>query len=356
MTTSEPTVNDLVADNQQAAPPQRPASPADRAKSWLSRIDFYSLWPILVMLAIIIYTSSRSANFLTVQNFSNIISSNAVLGIVTMGQTILLISAGIDLSVAANVSITGVVIGLLITQQHVTIFGVQLPHPSIWMAILVGLAFATLIGLVNGILVAQNRAHPFIITLGMAVFLTGLATEMTASAPVNDMGSLYTTLSGNLPSGPPFFGMPWATFLLIIMVAFTYCFLRWSPLGRRAYAIGGNEAAAFLSGIPIKRSKIYLYTLVGFIVGIAAVLQTGLLDSAVFNNGQGLELQSIACAVIGGTALFGGRGGALRGLQGLLLYGLVTNSLNFLNYGSNYQQMALGIIIVAAVMVQRVQR
>ena len=339
------------------APP--PMSPMERVRASVANIDYFSLWPLALMLLIIVFTSFRSSQFLTPDNFKNIVTQSAVLGIVTMGQTILLVSAGLDLSVAANVSFAGVVTGLLFTNGlHVSFLGIHVnmqpwPLPG---AILAGITAAACVGLVNGLLVSQNRAHPFIITLGTGTFLLGLSTEMTGSAPVNNMGGLFTTFSGYLPDIPPFFGMPWPAFMLLVMVAITFAFLRWTPLGRRAYAIGGNEEVAYLSGIPVKRTKIYLYVIMGLFAGIAGMLLSGILDAAEFNLGQNLELQSIAAAVIGGTALFGGRGGALRSLMGVFLMGLVTNSLNFLGLSSNYQTMALGAIIVLAVMVQRVQR
>ena len=113
-------------------------------------------------------------------------------------------------------------------------------------------------------------------------------------------------------------------------------------MGRAAYAIGGNEEASYLSGIPIKRTKIYIYTLAGVIAGIAALTLSGILNAAEANIGTGLELQSIAAAVIGGTPLIGGRGGAWRSLQGVLLLGVVSNSLNLMSVGANYQNIALG--------------
>jgi ribose/xylose/arabinose/galactoside ABC-type transport system permease subunit len=170
------------------------------------------------------------------------------------------------------------------------------------------------------------------------------------------MKGLYSAFGGYMPGGFPFFGLPSVTWPFLIVVLLTYGFLRWAPLGRRAYAIGGNEAAAYLSGIPVKRTKIYLYTLMGALVGITGMVLSGQINEASFNLAQNFELQSIACAVIGGTALFGGRGGAFRSLQGVALWGLVQNSILFIGFSSNYQQMSLGVIIIIAVMVTRVQR
>jgi len=308
-------------------------------------VDICSLWPIAVMVLIIIATSFKSSRFLSVYNFENILSQASPLGIVTMGQCILLISGGLDLSVGYNIAFSSIITGLLL--EH---------NASLWIAVLAGIAAATLVGFVNGVLAAQGRAHPFIITLGMSIFLFGLDTQLTGGAPVNNMKGLYSAFGGYLPSGLPFFGLPSVVLPFLVVVLFTYAFLRWAPLGRRAYAIGGNEQAAYLSGIPVKLSKIYLYTLMGLMVGITGMVLSGQINEASFNLAQNFELQSIACAVIGGTALFGGRGGAFRSLQGVALWGLVQNSILFLGFTSNYQQMALGVIIILAVMVTRVQR
>ncbi len=303
-------------------------------------LDLYSLWPILVMVLIIIITSLRTSNYLSTANLENVISQIAPLGIVTMGQAILLISGGIDLSVGYNASFASIVTGLLLEHGH-----------PLGIDIAAGVAAATLIGFINGVLAAQNRAHPFIITLGMSIFLFGLDTQMTGGAPVNDMGGLYTLFGGSFLGGIPTVAIP-----LVVVVIFAYVFLRWSRLGRQAYAIGGNEEATYLAGIRVKRTKIYLYTLMGLIVGVSGMVLAGQINEASFNLAQNYELESIACAVIGGTALFGGRGGALRSLQGVALYGVVQNAISFAGLSSNYQQMALGVIIVIAVMVARANR
>ena len=332
-------------DSARATGAPRPAAAPWLRPQW-GNVDLYTLWPIAVIILIIVVTSFRSSTYLTVVNFKNVLSQMSVYGIVTMGECILLISAGIDLSVGANMAFSSICTGLLFTQGG---------YPM-WLCIAAGIGAAVGVGLINGILASLNRAHPFIITLGMQVFLYGLATQMTGSAPVNDMGWLYTAFGGYLPSYPPFLGLPTVAVPFIAVVLCTYTFLRWSPIGRRAYAIGGNEEAAYLSGIPVRRTKIILYAIMGLLAGIAAMVLAGNIDEASFNLAQNYELIGIAMAVVGGTALFGGRGGALRSLQGVVLYAVVANAIVFLGFTSNYQQMALGIIIIIAVMVTRAQR
>ena len=322
--------NQLEAKNQQAQ--KVPHRTVDRL-----RIDATTYGSTIVLLVGIIITAIFQPVFLTVSNIANVLSQIAVLGILTMAQTIVLISGGIDLSVGSNVALSGVAAGLLF------LHGVPL-----WIDCIAALGCATVIGLINGLLIAQNRAHPFIITLGMLTLLEGIAELITGGSPVNDMGALATTLGGTI-----FFGIPTAVVLLFVIVVLTALFLARTPLGRAAYAIGGNEEASYLSGIPIKRTKIYIYTLAGVIAGIAALTLSGILNAAEANIGTGLELQSIAAAVIGGTPLIGGRGGAWRSLQGVLLLGVVSNSLNLMSVGANYQNIALGVIVLIAVMVQK---
>jgi ribose transport system permease protein len=337
----------MMADGATAGLAATVVAPEARRSAWgarLKEVDLYSLWPLAVTVLIIIATSLRSPRFFTVFNFENILSQAAPLGIVTMGQCILLISAGLDLSVGYNISFASIVTGLML--EH---------NDPLWIAIICGVAAATSVGFVNGVLAAQGRAHPFIITLGVSIFLFGLDTQLTGGAPVNDMKGLYTAFGGNFASGFPFFGLPTVALPFIVVVLLTFAFLKWSPLGRRTYAIGGNEQAAYLSGISVKRTKIYIYTIMGLLVGLTGMVLSGQINEASFNLAQNFELESIACAVIGGCALFGGRGGAFSALQGVILYEVVQNSILFAGLTSNYQQMALGIIIVIAVMVTRAQ-
>ncbi|MBV9230876.1 MAG: ABC transporter permease [Chloroflexi bacterium] len=321
-----------------ARPIEDSPKPGVSLKKVSLRFDPTAYGTAIVLVIGIIITSILSPAFLTVSNISNLLSQIAALGIVTMGQTIALVSGGIDLSVGSNVALSGVVAGLM--------FQAGIP---LWIDCIAALVCATFVGLVNGVLIAQNRAHPFIITLGMLTLLEGIAELVTGGSPINDMGALATTLGGILPV----IGIPTSVLVLFIIVLLVWGFLKRMPLGRAAYAIGGNEEASFLSGISIKRTKILLYTIVGLIAGIGALVLSGILNAAEANIGVGLELQSIAAAVIGGTTLIGGRGGAWKSLLGVLLLGFVSNSLNLLSVGANYQNIALGIIVIIAVMVQK---
>jgi ribose transport system permease protein len=291
----------------------------------------------ITLLAIVVLTAIGNPRFLSVNNILNILFQVSALGIVAYGQTILLVAGGLDLSVGAMLSVAGIVTALTIGTTG-----------SVLLGCLAGLATGAAIGFVNGALVSTNRATPFIITLGMMTFLQGVAIIISGGSPINGTGTLFDVLGlGSLGSIPyPVYAM--AAVLAIVMVI-----LNKTLIGRYAYALGGNEEAARLSGIPVRRIKIMLYTLNGLIIGIAAVVLTGILDSALPNMGTGYELRAVAAVVIGGTPLIGGRGTVLGTLGGVLLLGLVSNSMNLLGIGANYQNAVLGLIITAAVILQR---
>ena len=294
---------------------------------------------VLVLLAIIIFTGIINPRFLSLQNILNILQQISVLGIVSIGMTILLISGGLDLSVGSLISLSAYVGGLTIVQTH-----------SLGLGILALFACAVFFGFLNGVLAATERAHPFISTLGTMTFLQGIAVVISRGSPINGMGGLYELIGIR-----DIFGLPAPSIIFIGLLILSHFFLRNIPLGRYAFAIGGNQEASRLSGIRISRMKIALYALNGLFVGVAALVLSSILDSALPTMGTGYELRSVAAAVIGGTPLFGGRGNVFGTLGGVFLLGLVSNSINLLGISANFQGVVLGAIMVAAVMFQKSQ-
>jgi ribose transport system permease protein len=178
--------------------------------------------------------------------------------------------------------------------------------------------------------------------------LQGAALVLSDGAPINGMGWLFDYIGlGDL------FGVPTPIYFLVAVVLIVHFILSRTSLGRYAYAIGGNENATRLSGVPVRRIKIVLYAVNGLIVGIGAVVLAGVLDSALTTMGNGYELRAIAAVVIGGTPLVGGRGNVLGTFGGVLLLGLVSNSMNLLGVGANYQNLTLGLIVTIAVLLQK---
>jgi ribose/xylose/arabinose/galactoside ABC-type transport system permease subunit len=292
---------------------------------------------IVTLAAIILITAIGNPRFLSPTNIFNILLQISVLGIVAAGQTLLIVSAGLDLSVGALLSVSAIVGGLIIHASGSTALGVV-------AAVLSGL----IMGAANGALIATGRAHPFILTLGTMTLLQGAALVLSDGAPINGMGWLFDYIGlGDL------FGVPTPIYFLVAVVLIVHFILSRTSLGRYAYAIGGNENATRLSGVPVGRIKIVLYAVNGLIVGIGAVVLAGVLDSALTTMGNGYELRAIAAVVIGGTPLVGGRGNVLGTFGGVLLLGLVSNSMNLLGVGANYQNLTLGLIVTIAVLLQK---
>jgi len=292
---------------------------------------------LITLAAIIVVTAVGNPRFLSPTNLLNILFQVSTLGIVASGQTILLIAGGLDLSVGAALSVAGLATALTIVGTGSLLFGM-----------LAGVVAGALIGAINGMLVATNRATPFIITLGTMTFLQGVAIVMSGGSPINGAGTLFDTFGmGSVGS------VPNPVLAMLVVVAATFLFLRYTALGRYAFAVGGNEEATRLSGVPVRRVKIALYALNGLFVGLAGVILTGILDSGLPSMGTGYELRAIAAVVIGGTPLLGGRGTVIGTLGGVLLLGLVSNSMNLLGVGANYQSAVLGLIITAAVLLQK---
>lgn len=313
------------------------AQPAGRKTGASRKVDIGRYTLLIVLLLIVVITAIGNPRFLSVNNLLNILFQVSALGIVAAGQTILLIAGGLDLSVGAALSVAGLATALTIMHTGSAVLG-----------ILAGVAAGTIIGAINGMLVSTNRATPFIITLGTMTFLQGVAILMSGGSPINGTGALFDVFGLG-----DFLRVPWPVYAMILAIAVMFLILRFTTLGRYAFAIGGNEEAARLSGIPVRRIKIALYALSGLFVGVAGVILTGVLDSGLPSMGTGYELRAIAAVVIGGTPLIGGRGSVIGTLGGVLLLGLVSNSMNLLGVGANFQSAVLGLIITAAVLLQK---
>jgi ribose/xylose/arabinose/galactoside ABC-type transport system permease subunit len=313
------------------------AQPVVRRQNLLQTLGLGRFTLLIVLLLIIAVTAIGNPRFLSVNNLLNILFQVSALGIVAAGQTILLIAGGLDLSVGAALSVAGLATALTIASTG-----------SIALAALAGVVAGVAIGAVNGALIATNRATPFIITLGTMTFLQGVAILMSGGSPINGTGALFDVFGTG-----SFARVPWPVYVMLLSVAAVFLVLRFTTLGRYAFAIGGNEEASRLSGIPVRRMKIALYALNGLFVGVAGVILTGILDSGLPSMGAGYELRAIAAVVIGGTSLIGGRGTVIGTLGGVLLLGLVSNSMNLLGVGANFQSAVLGLIITAAVLLQK---
>jgi len=283
---------------------------------------------IIAFAFVFIIFSLLSDVFLTWENIRNIPYQSAVIGVLATGMTLVILTGGIDLSVGSGVAFTGMIVALL--------------HPyGTLPAILGGLLTGTFFGFLSGLLITTFDIPPFIVTLGMMTILRG-ATYIVSG------GNSVPILSGNLPALGTTKPMI-ATFLLcVIVIAFI---LKATRFGRYLYAIGGSEEAARLSGVRVRWVKCGVYTIMGFLTGLAGLLLVARLSAADPTMGLMYELDAIASVVIGGTSLAGGYGGVGGTVIGVLLIGVLVNGLQLLNVPIQWQHVAKGFIIISAVLI-----
>lgn len=273
-------------------------------------------------------------HFLTVSNLLNVAQQTAINAIIAVGLTYVIITAGIDLSVGSLAALAGVVVASLLQR------GVPVP-----VAIAAGLATGFAGGLVNGLLITQGRLPPFIATLGMMSVARGAALLYTDGRPISGFSDGFRWLAtGTI--GP----LPVPVVLMGVVYVVAHLVLRWTRFGRYLFAIGGNEEAALLSGVPVRFHKTMVYGVCGLLSGLAAVVLTARLNSAQPIAGINYELDAIAAAVIGGTSLMGGQGSAFGTLIGALIMGVLRNGLNLLGVSSFVQQLVIGTVIILAVL------
>jgi Ribose/xylose/arabinose/galactoside ABC-type transport systems, permease components len=291
----------------------------------------------IALAVIIIIMCVASDRFYRASNILLILTQITALGIAAAGAAIVMISGGIDLTLGYVVSFSGCTAAAMMGAGY-----------SMEMAILCGMLVAVGCGALNGVLVVLSKAEPFIITLGMMSVYQGL--------------TLLITGGNNLPAAESFtFGrdklfesIPVPVLFLIAVFVIMFLILKFTKFGRRAYAIGNNTEAAYLSGIKIKRNKIYIYTFNGGLLGLAAMILLSRTSSGNSVMGDSLLMQAIAAAVIGGVSMAGGRGSIWGVFLGTVLIGVISNALNLLGVASFYQYIVLGAIIVGAVFVSNV--
>ena len=284
--------------------------------------------------------------FLTSSNLLNVLQQISTNFVIAIGMTFVIISGGIDLSVGSNIAVTGLLMAIMMKNWGVGV----LP------TLIVSLIFAGLIGLINGALIAFLNLPPFIATLGMMSIARGAAYTITCGAPIYTMPSGFTAISSRVRI--PFIGdVPLYTILIMaaVFVLGWYC-LRYTRVGRFTYAIGGNENCAKLSGINLSKIKCFVYVISGLCCGVAAILLTSRLDSAVPTNADGQEMDAIAAVVIGGTSMKGGEGSMVGTLIGIFIIGVIANGLNLLGVAQGPQRMVKGLIIVVAVIIDVLRR
>jgi ribose/xylose/arabinose/galactoside ABC-type transport system permease subunit len=288
---------------------------------------------LFLILFIILIVSLTAPRFFSVSNMINLFQTIALTGIMAIGMSLVIITGNIDLSVAYLLSFTACLTASLLKRGVLNDI-TALPF---------GLLLGTACGILNGVLVCRVRAESFIITLGTMCIFQGLGL-FTAQGNIITIGNIFSWF-GTIRIGR----IPIQTVIFIVIALFTTLLMRYTKFGRRVYAVGGNSEAAFLAGININRYKFIVYMLNGLLCGISAMLVLSKLSAANYNMALGYEMETITACVVGGITLSGGRGNVLGCFLGILLMGLIVNSLNMLMVPIFYHKIITGVVLLAAV-------
>ncbi len=299
---------------------------------FIKNIRKYGIFIAFILICLML--AFTSPQFLTLSNWTIIITQASINALLAFGVTFVIITGGIDLSIGSLVAVTGVVAALL-AQTNFPIF----------VPILGGLLAGLLFGLLNGYLITKSKIAPFIVTLGTMTIGRGLALIMSKGRPISNLSESF-----NFIGGGDIFGVPFPIIILIFVFILSSILLKKTVFGRFVYAVGGNEQASWASGINVNQIKIAVYAICGTLSGLAGILLTSRITTGQPNAGAGFELDAIAAAVIGGTSTTGGVGTITGTLIGVLLIGVINNGLDLLNVTSYYQQVIMGIIIIGAVL------
>ncbi len=296
--------------------------------------------PLGGLVALVVVMAVLSRDFLNGQNLLNVGVQASVTAILAFGVTFVIVSAGIDLSVGSVAALSATVVAWCATKEGL----------PVWLSVLLGLAVGAAAGLVSGALVAYGRLPAFIATLAMLSVGRGLALVISGGSPIafpSALGGLGDTLGGRLP-------VP--VLVLVVTGALAALILARTYTGRAMFAIGGNEEAARLSGIDVRRRKLVIYALSGLFAAVAGIVLAARLTSAQPQAAMGYELDAIAAVVIGGASLSGGSGKASGTLIGALILAVLRNGLNLLSVSAFWQQVATGLVIALAVLLDTLRR
>jgi fructose transport system permease protein len=321
------------------------AGKAAERLSPLSRVAALSnLGPLLALAAAVVFFTVQSDRFLTGQNLSLVVQQVMVVGTLAIGQTLVILTAGIDLSNGAVMAL-----GTIVMTKLAVAAGVN-PY----VAIALGIGVCAAFGFVNGSLVTRLGLPPFIVTLGTLNIAFALTYIYSNQQTVSNLPTPLTYFGNTLPVAGT--DVTYGSLLMVVMFAITWVVLRHTAAGRHVYAVGNNPEAARLTGIRTQRVLLAVYTIAGVIYGIAGLLlvaRTGVGDP---NAGQTGNLDSITAVVLGGTSLFGGRGTVIGTLIGALIIGVIRNGLQLIGTKSIYQVLITGILVIVAVALDQLSR
>ena len=312
------------------------------------RTNLIRFQSLIALLLLCLALSIMSDKFLTVSNAWNVMRQISVNICISTGMTLIVLTAGIDLSVGSVLALCGAITAGLLRN------GIEFPANNLFLgftllgAVIAGILTGSALGAFNGWAITKFKVPPFVATLAMLTIARGLTMLWTQGFPISGLGDTFLYFGTGW-----LLGIPVPVWISGIIVLIAVLITNKTRLGRYIYAIGGNESASKLSGINVNRVKIIVYTIAGALAAIGGILVTSRLDSAQPNAGTSYELDSIAAVVIGGTSLSGGRGTILGTVQGAIIIGVLNNGLVLLNVSPFWQQVVKGFVILLAVIIDK---
>jgi len=315
-----------------------------RQQGWLSAIlGSQTFWVLIAVILACRFRSCATDAFATRMNLYNITRNVTFVAIIALGMTLVIITGGIDLSVGSVLCLCSMVLAVTMHAGY-----------SIEVGIAASIGTALVIGAFNGVMIAYLGFPPFVVTLGMLSIARSLAMVASNNTVVFEFGPDHEKLLA-LGGGAWFLGIANPVIYMVVLALLTGFVLRWTKFGRHVFAIGGNEHAAILTGVPVRPIKVAVYMISALSAGIAGIIQTGWLGAVTTNIGAGMELQVIAAAVIGGANLAGGAGTAFGALIGAALIEVIRNSLGLLGINAFWQGTFIGGAIIFAVLFDRIR-
>lgn len=286
-----------------------------------------------ILLVMCIFFGLSSDVFFSKENLLTVALQTVIIAIIAIGQTYVIITTGIDLSIGSNIALSGIITSMLLVAKV-----------PVTLSIIAGLLVGIFIGLVNGLVIVYGNVPPFIVTLGSMSIVRGTALVLTGGIPIVNLPESFTMIGSHRV-----LGIPIPVYIMVVLACIFGYILSRTKLGRYNYAIGSNHEAARLSGIDTKKVLISIYAISGFLAACAGIILTARIVSGQPTSGTGYELDAVAASVIGGASLLGGEGTVIGTVIGAFVIGVLRNGLNLLSVSAFWQQIAIGIVIVAAV-------
>ena len=309
---------------------------------WNKIFGKYGIYAAFVLMCVVI--SILNPVFLSGRNIFNVLRQTSLVGIIAIGVTFVILSADIDLSIGSVAALSGVLAAGFYT-------GIYFPPLNIFLTLVIALSASLVIGLVMGVIITKGKVHPFVITLGMLSIARGLALIYAKGAPIGGLDDTFLFIGGGR-----IWNIPIPLIIFIVIAVASYLVLKKTPYGMYVYAIGGNIEATRLSGINVDLVRIVSFGICSLLAGIAGIILAARVNSGEPVAAEGWELDAIAATIIGGTSLFGGKGGIGATVVGAMFLGVLRNGLNLLQVSSFYQRVFIGALIIVAVIIDSVRK